>query len=91
MAFRSGGPAQSTAEWYEVGKTAALYGAVGIFHYIFRKQFLTISMNHEAAEATGLNVRLWDFLFYAVGAGDRLQGGRRVAALALSKPPIGAR
>ena len=51
--------------WYEVGKTAALYGAVGIFHYIFRKQFLTISMNHDDAEATGLNVRWWDFLFYA--------------------------
>lgn len=51
--------------WYEVGQTAALYGAVGIFHYIFRKQFLTISMNHDDAEATGLNVRWWDFLFYA--------------------------
>ena len=51
--------------WPEVGKTAALYGAVGIFHYIFRKQFLTISMNHDDAEATGLNVRFWDFLFYA--------------------------
>jgi zinc/manganese transport system permease protein len=51
--------------WYEVGKTALLYGAVGIFHYIFRKQFLTISMNHDEAEKTGLNVRWWDFLFYA--------------------------
>jgi zinc/manganese transport system permease protein len=51
--------------WYEVGRTAALYGAVGLFHYIFRKPFLTISMNHDAAEAAGLNVRWWDFLFYA--------------------------
>ena len=51
--------------WYEVGKTAALYGAIGIFHYVFRKQFLAISMNHDDAEATGLNVRWWDFLFYA--------------------------
>jgi zinc/manganese transport system permease protein len=32
---------------------------------VFRKQFLTISMNHDDAEATGLNVRWWDFLFYA--------------------------
>ena len=33
---------------------------------MFRKQFLAISMTHGAgAEATGLNVRLWDFLFYA--------------------------
>lgn len=51
--------------WYEVAETAALYGAVGIFHYVFRKQFLTISMSHDDAEATGLNVRWWDFLFYA--------------------------
>jgi zinc/manganese transport system permease protein len=51
--------------WGEVRKTAILYGAIGIFHYIFRKKFLLISMNHEKAEQTGLNVRLWDFLFYA--------------------------
>jgi zinc/manganese transport system permease protein len=51
--------------WHDVFKTAGLYGAVGLFHYVFRKPFLAISMNHEDAEATGLNVRLWDFLFYA--------------------------
>jgi len=51
--------------WPEVIKTAALYGAIGLFHYIFRKPFLAISLNHEAAEETGLNVRGWDFLFYA--------------------------
>lgn len=51
--------------WHEVGKTALLYGAVGLFHYIFRKQFLTISMHHDEGEGTGLNVRWWDFLFYA--------------------------
>jgi zinc/manganese transport system permease protein len=51
--------------WAEVGKTAALYGAIGVFHFIFRKQFLAISMNHDQAAATGLSVRFWDFLFYA--------------------------
>jgi zinc/manganese transport system permease protein len=49
--------------WSEVLHTAALYGAVGIFHYVFRKRFLAISMSHANAEAEG--VRLWDFLFYA--------------------------
>jgi len=38
---------------------------VGLFHFIFRKKFLLISMNHEKAESLGLNVRLWDFLLYA--------------------------
>ena len=51
--------------WPEVWKTAALYAAVGVFHYVFRSRFLAISMNHAKAEASGLNVRLWDFLFYA--------------------------
>jgi zinc/manganese transport system permease protein len=49
----------------EVLKTAALYAAVGLFHYIFRRQFLAISIDHEGAAAQGLNVKLWDFLFYA--------------------------
>jgi len=51
--------------WEEVLKTAALYAAVGVFHYVFRKQFLAISMSHGGGEPPGLNVRLWDFLFYA--------------------------
>ena len=51
--------------WPEVGKTAALYGAVGLFHYVFRHKFLAISMDPKRAEAEGVSIRLWDFLFYA--------------------------
>ena len=51
--------------WPEVVKTGALYAAVGIFHYILRKPFLAISMEHNHPERTNLNVRFWDFLFYA--------------------------
>jgi zinc/manganese transport system permease protein len=51
--------------WPEVRKTAVLYALVGIFHYVFRKKFLLISMNHEKADSLGLSVRFWDFLFYA--------------------------
>src|SRR5262245_30681831 len=51
--------------WSEVLKTAILYGAIGLFHYLFRKKFLAISMDHDQAEAHGLSVRFWDFLFYA--------------------------
>src|SRR6516165_9752883 len=51
--------------WPEVRKTAFLYGAIGLFHFIFRKKFLSISMNHGKAEQSGMNVRFWDFLFYA--------------------------
>ena len=54
-----------TVSWHEVLKTARLYGAIGLFHYIFRHKFLSISMNPSGAEAKGINTRLWDFLFYA--------------------------
>jgi len=51
---------------HDVIKTALLYGAIGLFHFIFRKKFLAISLSHNAAgEQPNLNVRLWDFLFYA--------------------------
>jgi len=51
--------------WSEVGKTAALYGVIGLFHYIFRHKFLAISMDAKKAEADGISVKFWDFLFYA--------------------------
>jgi zinc/manganese transport system permease protein len=51
--------------WAEVAKTAALYGAIGLFHYIFRHKFLAISMDPLGAEREGISIRLWDFLFYA--------------------------
>jgi zinc/manganese transport system permease protein len=50
---------------HEVTKTAILYGCIGLFHFIFRKRFLAISMQHDAADKLGINVPLWDFLFYA--------------------------
>jgi len=54
-----------TVSWWEVEKTAILYGAIGLFHYIFRRKFLVISMDPEAAEAQGISTRFWDFVFYA--------------------------
>src|SRR6266853_2062000 len=50
---------------HEVAKTAILYGAVGLFHYIFRHKFLLISTNPTEAERRGMSIRFWDFLFYA--------------------------
>jgi len=50
---------------HDVMKTALLYGAIGVFHYIFRRRFLLISTHPEQAEAKGISIRFWDFLFYA--------------------------
>src|SRR5439155_20692417 len=49
----------------EVGKTAVLYGAIGAFHFIFRRKFLASSTDPRRAEAEGISIKLWDFLFCA--------------------------
>src|SRR5205085_1079147 len=51
--------------WSEVGKTALLYGAIGLFHYLCRDKFMSISVDPKAAEARGISIKFWDFLFYA--------------------------
>src|SRR5215510_4854742 len=51
--------------WDEVLKTAVLYGGVGLFHYIFRRRFLAISMAHRHGHDHSASPRMWDFLFYA--------------------------
>ncbi len=48
-----------TVSKHTVAETAALYAAVGIFHYIFRKKFLAISLGEQIPR-----IKLWDFLFY---------------------------
>ena len=49
----------------EVAKVAALYAAIGAFHWACRRPFFLISTDPAAAERAGLPVRWWDFLFYA--------------------------
>jgi zinc/manganese transport system permease protein len=51
--------------WPEVMKTALLYGAVGAFHYVFRRRFLSISMAHRHGHDHNPSPKMWDFLFYA--------------------------
>ncbi len=53
-----------SVSWAELGKTAILYALVGLFHYVFRRRFLLISMNEQEAVRQGINIRFWDFLFY---------------------------
>lgn len=41
-----------------------IYGAIGVIHIIFRKKFLAISLDAEAAQNAGMNIRFWDLIFY---------------------------
>ena len=54
-----------SVQWPDVWRTAAIYVVIGIFHFVFRKRFLEISVDHIGASARGVAVRFWDFLFYA--------------------------
>jgi len=55
-----------TVTWTEIWRTAALYAAIALVHVLFRRQFIELSFHHEQAEARGMRVRFWDFLFYAL-------------------------
>lgn len=50
----------------QVLRPFALYVVIAVAHFVFRKQFMAISFAPERAEAEGLSVRGWDFLFYAL-------------------------
>ncbi|MEO8194529.1 MAG: metal ABC transporter permease [Gemmatimonadales bacterium] len=52
----------------EIGQRAVLFAALGAFYAAFHRRFALISSDPDDAAATGIRVRLWDFLFYAAFA-----------------------
>src|SRR6476620_3230518 len=54
-----------SVQWPEVWLTGGIYLAIGIFHGVFRKRFLEISIDAKAVAARGVAVRFWAFLYYA--------------------------
>jgi zinc/manganese transport system permease protein len=52
----------------EVGERALLFAVLAAFYTAFHDRFALISSDAEAAFATGMRVRLWDFMFYAAFA-----------------------
>jgi zinc/manganese transport system permease protein len=49
----------------EILQRAILFGAIAAFYGTFHKRFALISAADHDAKIDGVNVRLWDFLFYA--------------------------
>jgi zinc/manganese transport system permease protein len=54
-----------TVRGSDVAEVAALYAAIGAFHWLCRRPFFLISTDPAAAFRDGWRVRWWDFLFYA--------------------------
>ncbi len=68
--------------WPEVLKILVIYSVIGLFHFVYRKNFLLISQNPDEAYRKGLNIRLWDFLFY-VSFGVVVTSSVRIAGVLL--------
>ena len=52
----------------EVGQRVAIFAGLAAFFAAFHQRFVLISSDAQAAFASGMRVRLWDFLFYAAFA-----------------------
>jgi zinc/manganese transport system permease protein len=52
----------------DVARLAALFAGLAVFFGAFHSRFALISSDAQAAFASGMRVRLWDFLFYAAFA-----------------------
>jgi zinc/manganese transport system permease protein len=51
-------------KWSDVAAASIAYSAIGVVHWVLRKQFRMISERPDEAYERGMNVRFWDFLFY---------------------------
>lgn len=52
------------AQWPDIAAIAVLFGCVGLFHVIFRRQFIRLSEEYGAGAVRGRKDMWWDFLFY---------------------------
>jgi zinc/manganese transport system permease protein len=52
----------------DIEQRVLIFAALGTFYAAFHQRFVLISSDPEKAIASGMRVRLWDFLFYAAFA-----------------------
>ncbi|HKH83357.1 MAG TPA: iron chelate uptake ABC transporter family permease subunit [Gemmatimonadales bacterium] len=50
--------------WPTIIRLAGIYALLGIFHWVLRRRFLSISFEPESALVRGWSIRWWDFWFY---------------------------
>jgi zinc/manganese transport system permease protein len=55
-------------DWPDLQAIFWLYVVLGALHIALRKKFIAISKDVAAAERTGMNVKLWDCIFFATFA-----------------------
>ncbi len=50
--------------WSEILELLIVFSIVGLFHYMFRKQFIALTDNYNHSGNKNGHTMLWDFLFY---------------------------
>jgi len=50
--------------WNQIIRLLIAVSAVGLFHFLFRKKFITLTNSFKNEKCTLKNSRMWDFLFY---------------------------
>lgn len=50
--------------WERIAAIAAIYVVVAAIHFVFRHQFILVSVDPVAAEKRGMRIALWDLAFY---------------------------
>src|SRR5262245_28769799 len=50
--------------WPTIVRLALAYAALGVFQFVLRRRFLTVSFHPEEAVRNGWSIRWWDFWFY---------------------------
>lgn len=53
-----------TISFAEVGVTALVFAVLGLFHFLLRRKFLTLSFDHDSPAADTWNAVGWDLAFY---------------------------
>ncbi|HVP39190.1 MAG TPA: iron chelate uptake ABC transporter family permease subunit [Candidatus Saccharimonadales bacterium] len=48
----------------DVARLFGVYAALGLVHWVARRQLIAISVDHAGAVSRGMRVKAWDFLFY---------------------------
>jgi zinc/manganese transport system permease protein len=50
--------------WPQVLETFALYSIISGIHFLFRREFILVTLDPREAERQGYSLKLWDLLFY---------------------------
>lgn len=50
----------------QVYTALTVFCLVAVFHFLFYKQFIFVSFDPETAATSGLNAKLWNFIFYLI-------------------------